>query len=294
MNLIKEINAFYKLDMPGQLSFTAQSLYMALLYKANEVYSRDITPSNPLLMAMTGIRDVKTLDKARKELIEINLIEYADNAKSRLAGHYRIIGLESLLVDNFQKNSGKIPEETPEKFLGSPGKKPPHIQEENIREETIETPLPPAEDKQEPDPPVEEKPRPPFKSKKQEQLFDQFWTGYPKKKSKGQAETTWVKICPDDLLFKRIINGLDIARGSPDWKRDKGQYIPHPSTWLNAKGWEDEYGQGAQEVQAQGVKHYESPEEKMARISRELEAEQNGSETSGPDYNQDSDSLPGL
>jgi len=135
VNLIKEINAFYKLDIPGQLSFTAQSLYMALLHVANEIYSRNITPSNPLLMAKTGIRDVKTLEKARQELIELELITYQSNAKSRLAGKYHIVGLEGLLVDNFQKNTGKIPEDTPENFPGDPGKKPPHIQEENIREE---------------------------------------------------------------------------------------------------------------------------------------------------------------
>jgi len=153
LNLIKEINAFYKLDMPGQLSFTAQSLYMALLHVANEVYSRNITPSNPLLMAKTGIRDVKTLDKARKELIEIDLIKYTDNAKSRLAGKYYIIGLESLLVDNFQKNTGKIPEDTQENFQGSPGKKPPHIQEENIEEENNNPLITPSGEGEKPDPP---------------------------------------------------------------------------------------------------------------------------------------------
>jgi len=24
-----------------------------------------------------------------------------------------------------------------------------------------------------------------------------------------------------------------------DWRKDSGQFIPHPATWLNAKGWED-------------------------------------------------------
>ena len=25
-----------------------------------------------------------------------------------------------------------------------------------------------------------------------------------------------------------------------DWEKDDGRFIPHPSTWLNAHGWEDE------------------------------------------------------
>jgi len=84
-------------------------------------------------------------------------------------------------------------------------------------------------------------PRSPFKSKRQEQLFDEFWAQYPKKRSKGQAEKTWVKIKPDEQLFKAILDGLERAKTSVDWQKDGGQYIPYPATWLNAKGWEDDY-----------------------------------------------------
>ncbi len=86
-------------------------------------------------------------------------------------------------------------------------------------------------------------PRSPFKSKRQEQLFDEFWAQYPKKRSKGQAEKTWVKLKPDEQLFEAIMAGLERAKTSVDWQKDSGQYIPYPATWLNAKGWEDEYPQ---------------------------------------------------
>jgi hypothetical protein len=91
------------------------------------------------------------------------------------------------------------------------------------------------------DKPSKSGPRSPFKSKRQEQLFDEFWAQYPRKRSKGQAEKTWVKLCPDDTLFADIMHGLARAKGSKDWQKDEGQFIPYPSTWLNAKGWEDEY-----------------------------------------------------
>lgn len=84
-------------------------------------------------------------------------------------------------------------------------------------------------------------PRSPFKSKRQEQLFDQFWEQHPKKRNKGHAEKAWVKICPGDDLFTAILNGLARAKTSHDWQKDGGQYIPYPSTWLNAKGWEDDH-----------------------------------------------------
>ena len=84
-------------------------------------------------------------------------------------------------------------------------------------------------------------PRKPFRSIKQQDRFDTFWEEYPRKRSKGQAEKTWVKLDPDDATFEAILSGLDKAKRSIDWQKDGGQYIPYPSTWLNAKGWEDEY-----------------------------------------------------
>ena len=91
------------------------------------------------------------------------------------------------------------------------------------------------------DKPSKSGPRSPFTSKRQEQLFDEFWAQYPKKRSKGRAERAWVKIKPDEQLFKAILDGLERAKTSVEWQKDGGQYIPYPSTWLNAKGWEDEY-----------------------------------------------------
>ena len=83
--------------------------------------------------------------------------------------------------------------------------------------------------------------RRPFKSITQQRRFDSFWVKYPKKRSKGQAEKAWVKINPDEELFQRILYGLELAKSSGDWQKDGGQFIPYPSSWLNAKGWEDEY-----------------------------------------------------
>jgi len=90
-------------------------------------------------------------------------------------------------------------------------------------------------------------PRSPFTSKRQEQLFDEFWAQYPKKRSKGRAERAWVKIKPDEQLFKAILDGLERAKTSVEWQKDGGQYIPYPASWLNAKGWEDEYNPPEQE-----------------------------------------------
>lgn len=70
--------------------------------------------------------------------------------------------------------------------------------------------------------------------------FEIFWSAYPKKKSRGQAEKAFSKINPDEQLLALMIASIEQARKSGDWLKDKGRYIPHPATWLNAKGWLDE------------------------------------------------------
>jgi hypothetical protein len=34
--------------------------------------------------------------------------------------------------------------------------------------------------------------------------------------------------------------GLENHKKSQQWVKDNGQFIPHASTWLNGKRWEDE------------------------------------------------------
>ena len=83
--------------------------------------------------------------------------------------------------------------------------------------------------------------RKPFRSKKQQDRFDQFWQQYPRKKSKGQAEKAWAKINPDEQLVATMLATIERAKTAGDWQKSNGDYIPHPATWLNAKGWEDEH-----------------------------------------------------
>lgn len=74
------------------------------------------------------------------------------------------------------------------------------------------------------------------------EAFESFWLAYPKKKNKGQARKTWAKLSKSKSLpeIDDIINAINQAKQSPDWKKENGQYIPYPSTWLNAEGWSDE------------------------------------------------------
>lgn len=69
--------------------------------------------------------------------------------------------------------------------------------------------------------------------------FADFWSAYPKRKNKGDAEKAWKKIRPSIELQQRILAAIVVAKRQPDWIKEDGQYIPYPASWLNAKGWED-------------------------------------------------------
>ena len=73
-------------------------------------------------------------------------------------------------------------------------------------------------------------------------LFDEFWQAYPKKVGKGYAQECFKKIKPSRKLLDTMLEAIAKQKKSDMWKRDKGQYIPNPSTWLNQKRWEDDLG----------------------------------------------------
>ena len=70
--------------------------------------------------------------------------------------------------------------------------------------------------------------------------FVQFWTSYPKKKAKEDAEKAWRKIHPDEKLLEKILYAVEREKKTAEWIKDKGQFIPYPATWLNGERWKDE------------------------------------------------------
>jgi DNA-binding transcriptional ArsR family regulator len=86
---------------------------------------------------------------------------------------------------------------------------------------------------------------PEFKTRKEpivgqeDLLFDSFWKAYPKKTNKEFAKRVFAKLKVDQELLDKILRSLNIQTRTI-WKDKDTQYIPHPSTWLNGKRWEDE------------------------------------------------------
>ena len=70
--------------------------------------------------------------------------------------------------------------------------------------------------------------------------FEQFWEEYPLKKKKGDALKAWKQTSKKRPPLGALLSKLDALKASNDWKKDGGQFIPYPATWLRADGWEDE------------------------------------------------------
>jgi hypothetical protein len=77
------------------------------------------------------------------------------------------------------------------------------------------------------------------KGKSSDPLFVEFWKAYPRKTNKDFAEKVFAKLKVDDVLLTKMIQAIHVQNRSV-WKDKEQQYIPHPSTWLNGKRWEDE------------------------------------------------------
>jgi hypothetical protein len=71
-----------------------------------------------------------------------------------------------------------------------------------------------------------------------ESSFEKFWIAYPKKVGKGAAETAWKRAKINGKLSDVLI-AIENQKSSDQWKKDNGQFIPNPSTWINQRRWED-------------------------------------------------------
>lgn len=83
--------------------------------------------------------------------------------------------------------------------------------------------------------------------------FDEFWSLYPRRVSKGQAQRALAA-----ALKKTDINTILAAleRQLPDLNRREKKYIPYPSTWLNGECWEDD-------VTVAPTEHYDEANEAL-------------------------------
>lgn len=101
-------------------------------------------------------------------------------------------------------------------------------------------------------------------------LFEKFWTAYPRRADKVRARTAFSHLRPDATLLEDMLCGIQRAKASAQWQSEGGKYIPLPSTWLRGRRWED-----AQQTSASGYmeRDYTEHEDKMLQYIAELEGD---------------------
>lgn len=86
-----------------------------------------------------------------------------------------------------------------------------------------------------------------------EDRFEIFWKAYPRKVGKDAARKAFDKRKPDSNLLKQMLQAIAKQSESQAWMKDGGQYIPHPSTWLNEGRWQDGESSESPSAQFAGV-----------------------------------------
>lgn len=69
--------------------------------------------------------------------------------------------------------------------------------------------------------------------------FESFWNIYPRHVAKQNAIKAWKALKPNKELIESILANIN-RRLESEWRGKDMQYIPHPSTYLNQRRWEDE------------------------------------------------------
>lgn len=208
-------------------------LYLRSLKNNGKLMFKDVIPYTPSALAQVVRHQVGTVEKALKIFQDLGLIEVLDNGAIYMLDIQNFIGKSSTEADRKRLYRAEIQKEV--KMLGQMSDKtPPEIEIElekdinNIYGQDELDQLGP-------------------KKEIWEQQFEEFYKKYPKKVKKQDVKKWFRKNQPSNELFSFMINKLEQFRGSTDWQKDGGSYIPYPSTWLKQKRWEDEEIQKTQQ-----------------------------------------------
>ena len=191
-----------------------------------------------------------------REHIQVD-VERSEETNEVIRRKIWICGPPGSAVPPPPKNQGRSPE--------NPGDPPPKNREENNINIIYTTPYSPPEGDATPsastassEPSPEDKPkrqrrtgRPKDGPAWKPERFAGLWRVYPRKVAKQSAIRAWDKLQPDDETIALMGRALLRQIGSEAWRRDDGQYIPHPATWLNQARWTDEIS-GIQEPPPEG------------------------------------------
>jgi hypothetical protein len=97
-----------------------------------------------------------------------------------------------------------------------------------------------------------------------EDAFDVFWAAYPRKVGKGAARKAFAKL--PAAVFPLLVPAVEAQKLSAQWRKNGGEYIPNPATWLNQERWDDKLPDtGTANAKAQELDDFYSMTQDWAR-----------------------------
>lgn len=100
--------------------------------------------------------------------------------------------------------------------------------------------------------------------------FSVFWEKYPKKVGKEAARKTWAKIKNSAEVLVLCVEALAWQIESEQWKKDGGQFIPNPATYLNQQRWLDEKPPAVVETRAKAPPNWFASDEATIKYGESL------------------------
>lgn len=211
MDYIKEINAFHDSLSWNPLSTGQVAVWHILMYICNKAsWAEWFTVPNQTLEVLTGLSR-KGIQIARNALVQKGYIEV--RTRGTKATMYKMVSRLTMqhstqvCTQDCTRNTTQVCTQDCTQL--------------NKRNETNIPPyIPPQGESIEPD------------------AFDTFWEMYPRKVAKEKARSAFKRIPKRD--YHHLFAGLKAQKQSEQWCKAGGQFIPHPTTWLNQRRWEDE------------------------------------------------------
>ena len=200
-------------------------MYCKSLRGDGRLMLNDRIPYNLDILARVTRHSVTMIKKALDVFLEHGLIEILDNGAIYMLDIQEFIGKSSTEADRKRAYRARIDGEKDGHIEDKcPDKAPPKYRVQSIE--------------------------PPISPKGSDDAFEEFWKAYPRKHAQQAALKAWGKLKLTPELLETIFSALGVQKSSDQWRRDNGQYIPLPSTWLNQSRWQDEIEVNADEAPA--------------------------------------------
>ena len=228
----KEYILFYlkllceSVDHEGDLRFSEQIPYSESMLATITRTNIDIVRA--AIQVFTGLNMMEIMDDGTYFMSEVHkmLGSAADNPNANRQRRFRERQKELALQESYGgvTNSNESKSIEIDRELDIPPYSPPTGGDEALNKQTtVET--------------AEKKTTGTSRGKTVDTQFERFWKAYPKKKGKDAARKAFKRVT---VPVETLLDAIEKQKTWSEWKRDNGQYIPNPSTWLNQGRWEDE------------------------------------------------------